>query len=416
MSPRRVIVVGGGPAGLTAAGRAAERGADVLLLEKMKRPGRKLLLTGHGRCNLTNSDELADFMHAFGSGGKFLRQALDEFSAPDLIALMGTLGVATMTAPNGRVYPESERSLDVLDALLRWVRRKKVTIQPESPVSRLLVTGSQTAGVLAEKEYGADAVVLATGGMSYPGTGSTGDGYRLLRQVGHTIVRVRPSLVSLTTAGRTAGRLQGISLTGVRATATFADHSHLARTGDLLFTHFGLTGPVILSLSRQLVPKLEAGETVHLSLDLAPARDHGELDRHLQRQIANHPRQLIKSLLAEYVPGKGAEIACAWLNLEPNKPRHQLTASERKHIRLWLKDFTFDITGHRGFDDAVVTAGGVSLKEIDPRTLMSRKVSGLFVAGELLDLDGDTGGYNLQAAFSTGWLAGQSAAEFTPQS
>ncbi|MCP4538673.1 MAG: NAD(P)/FAD-dependent oxidoreductase [Chloroflexi bacterium] len=411
MANRRVIVVGGGASGLMAAGQAAELGAETLLLEKMQRPGRKLRITGKGRCNLTNMAPLREFIAHFGSDGRFLRQAFSRFFADDLVAFFAGLGVRTVTERGGRVFPVSDRAQDVVDALLRWSSAYGVTLRTGSPVSQLLVEEGRVAGVSSgDRLYRADAVIIATGGASYPGTGSTGDGYRLAESVGHTVVPIRPALVPLETAGDVAPRLQGLSLRNVAVRLWVDGKKQTEAFGEMLFTHFGVSGPIILSLSGRIVDALRQGQRVALSIDLKPALDEPKLDARLLRDLDAHGKRQFQTLLKDLLPSKLIPVCIDLTSISPHKVGHQITAKERKRLRAWLKDFRLDVTGHRPFAEAIITAGGVDVREIDPRTMASRLVDGLYFAGEVLDVDADTGGYNLQAAFSTGWLAGRSAA------
>ncbi len=428
MTGRQVIVVGGGAAGLMAAGQAAELGAETLLLEKMDRPGRKLRITGKGRCNLTNVVPLSEFITHFGPNGRFLRQAFSRFFVSDLVAFFEELGVRTVTERGGRVFPasgqacpepfvplragRSRRAQDVVDALVRWVGERGVTLRTQSPVERLLVEGGRVVGVQASRGrvYRADAVIVATGGASYPATGSTGDGYRLAESVGHTIVPIRPALVPLETAGGVAPRLQGLSLRNVTVRVWVNGKKQAKVFGEMLFTHFGLSGPIILSLSRQVVDALRLGQRVILSIDLKPALDERKLDARLLRDLDAHGKQQFRTWLKGLLPRKLIPVCIDLTGIVPEKAGHQITAQERKRLRMWLKDFRLEVTGYRPFTEAIITAGGVDTREVDPRTMASRLVEGLYFAGEVLDVDADTGGYNLQAAFSTGWVAGRSAA------
>jgi len=415
VTPRRVIVVGAGASGLMAAGQAAQMGASVLLLEKMDRPGRKLRITGKGRCNLTNVAPVSDFIAHFGPSGCFLRQAFYRFFTSDLLALFEELGVPTVTERGGRVFPVSQEARDVVDALVRWVREGGVQIQTRSSVERLLIEEERVVGVKTSTDptgrtYRADAVIVATGGASYPATGSTGDGYRLAESVGHTLVPVRPALVPLETAGDVAPRLQGLSLRNVTAQIWIAGQEQAELFGEMLFTHFGVSGPIILSLSRQIVDALRQDRRVVLSIDLKPALDGDKLDARLLRDLDAHGKRHFRTLLKGLLPSKLIPVCIDLTGIPPHKEAHQITAQERERLRTWLKDFRLEVTGHRPFSEAIITAGGVETREVDPRTMASRLVEGLYFAGEVLDVDADTGGYNLQAAFSTGWLAGRSAA------
>jgi len=422
----QVIVVGGGAAGLMAAGQAAGLGAKTLLLEKMNRPGRKLRITGKGRCNLTNIAPLPAFLAHFGHNGRTLRQAFSQFFTSELVAFFQELGVRTVTERGGRVFPVSDQAQDVVDALVRWVTECGVTLHNRSPVDRLLVEGERVVGVQisqtskerrpAKRAYRADAVIIATGGASYPATGSTGDGYRLAGSVGHTLVPIRPALVPLETAGEIASRLQGLSLRNVTV-RVWADGKKRAEAfGEMLFTHFGVSGPIVLSQSKQVVDALRLGQRVTLSIDLKPALDERKLDARLLRDLDSYGKRQFRTLLKGLLPRLLIPVCVELTGIPPHKLGHQITAQERKRLRTWLKNFCLEVTGHRSFAEAIVTAGGVHTREIDPRTMASRLVEGLYFAGEVLDVDADTGGYNLQAAFSTGWLAGRSAACFAAQS
>jgi predicted Rossmann fold flavoprotein len=412
MSARRVIVVGAGAAGLMAAGQAAQAGAETLLLEKMDRPAKKLGISGNRRCNLTNIAPPAELVSHFGSGGRFLRPALALFGPRDLMAFFGDLGVRTVIRENGRVFPSSGRAEDVVDALAGWVAGRGVTLERRAAVEALVVReGAVTAvRIGARRVEKADAVVVATGGASYPATGSTGQGYKLAAALGHTIVPIRPALVPLETGGDTAGRLQGLALGGVSVRVIVDGKVRGRASGEMLFTHFGVSGPAVLSLSRQIVDALEAGHRVALSIDLKPEVDDRALDRMLAAELGARGRQLAAGWLKRLLPRTLAPISAEAANIRPDKPASQVTAEERKRLRLWLKDFRLEVARHRGFNEAMVTAGGVSTREVDPRTMASRLAKGLYFAGEVLDLDADTGGFNLQAAFSTGWVAGRAAA------
>lgn len=415
MPEYQVIVVGAGAAGLMAAGQAVEQGAATLLLEKMDRPGRKLRITGKGRCNLTNVAPLAEFITRFGPNGRFLRHAFSRFFAPDLIAFFEELGVKTVTERGGRVFPASGQSQDVVDALAHWVIKRGATLKTRSPVKRLLIEGERVVGVqvshgATQRAYRAAAVVIATGGASYPATGSTGDGYRLAASVGHTIVPIRPALVPLETAGDVAPRLQGLSLRNVAVRLLVDGRRQADAFGEMLFTHFGVSGPMILYLSKEAVDALRAGQSVALSIDLKPALDEPTLDARLRRDLDEHGKQQFRNLLKRLLPSKMIPVCIAQTGIPPDKAGHQITAQERKRLLRWLKDLRLDVTGHRPFEEAIITAGGVDVREVDPRTMASRLIKGLYFAGEVLDIDANTGGFNLQAAFSTGWVAGRAAA------
>ncbi len=428
MLRRQVIVIGAGPAGLMAAGTAAEMGASVLLLEKMQYPGLKLRLTGKGRCNLTNTAPLPDFLAHFGPGGKFLNQAFSRFFSSDLIAFMKKLGVRTLTEADGRIFPASGEADEVADALVRWVVKSGVTLLTESPVKRLVVEGGKVVGVevscssshrgkvtspfyQSKGNYRADAVILACGGSSYPNTGSTGDGYRLAESVGHTILPVRPALVPVETAGDIAPKLQGVSLRDVKVRVLIDKKKQAEKTGELIFTHFGLSGPMILDLSRMIVDALFQNHNVIVSIDLIPDLDEQRTNELLQKRLIESGKQKIKTILREFLPNKLVLVCLDSNEIPLDRVGHQVTVAERNRLRSWLKNLEMEVTGFRSYSEAMVTAGGVNTKEVDPRTMESRLIRGLYFAGEVLDIDADTGGYNLQAAFSTGWMAGHAAVQ-----
>jgi hypothetical protein len=407
-----VIVIGGGPAGLMAAGQAAALGARTLLIEKMDQPGRKLLITGKGRCNLTNTAPLDEFISHFGSNGRFLHSAFHHFFTTELIDFLAEIGVPTVTERGGRVFPASSDAGEVVERLTDWLRRQEVRVWTGARVERLLVEEQNIAGVQISSGHRhlAPSAIVATGGASYPGTGSTGDGYRLAQAVGHTIVPIRPALVPLDTAGNTAARLEGLSLRNVCASLWLDGKQAASEFGEMLFTRLGVSGPIVLTLSGRAVDALHAGQRVHLSIDLKPALDDQQLDARLLRDLDAYGKRQFHTLLKNLLPHTLIAVCCDLTGIPAEKLAHQITAQERKRLRLWLKDFRLEVIGHRPLAAAIITAGGIDLREVNPRTLESRLVAGLYFAGEVLDLNADTGGYNLQAAFSTGWLAGRSAA------
>ncbi len=419
----RVIVVGAGAAGLMAAGRAAECGASVLLLEKMREAGRKLLVSGKERCNLTNAAPPERFIaRYYERKGRFLRNAFHRFFREELLTLLHRYGVETQVERGGRIFPASGRAADVRDALLRYAVEYGAEVRYRTEVRHLWTEGGRVVGVvLAEgARLRADAVILTTGGASWPGTGSTGDGYRMAQEVGHTLVPLRPALVPLTVAERRRARqLQGVSLRHVRCTflaiggegreRPIPPPAPLPPTGEMLFTHFGVSGPLILSASLAAVDALRAGKRVILTIDLKPGMRADQVRARLQREFERHPHRHLRRLLRGWVPGKLADVLDRLSGIAPQREVYTIRAAERERLVALLKDFRWEITGSLPLASAMVTAGGVSLKEVDPVRFASKVVPGLHLAGEVLDIAADTGGFNLQAAFTGGYLAGEAA-------
>lgn len=425
-----VIVIGAGAAGMMAAGQAAIAGARTVLLEKMDHPGRKLQLTGKGRCNLTNITALEDFIPHFGQNGRFLRSSFSKFFNQDLLDFLLQLGVQTQVERGGRVFPVSQDALEIVNALMDWNNRVGVEVCNANRVASLTVEEGRIMGVSSmprapkqkirsvatPTQWRTQSVIVATGGASYPGTGSTGDGYQLAESVGHSIIPIRPALVPLVTEGETAANLQGLSLRNAGVKLLINGVVEAEAFGEMLFTHFGLSGPVILTLSRTAVDGLRTGQSVQVSIDLKPALDQTRLDARLLRDLDAHGKRQFHSILKDLLPQKMISTCLVQVGIPGDKPAHQVTSEERKRLGAWLKDLRLDVSGHRSFRQAIITAGGIDIRQVDPRNMASKLIQGLFFAGEVLDLDADTGGYNLQAAFSTGWLAGVSAAEYAQSS
>lgn len=409
MNKRDVIVIGGGPAGLLAAGRVAELGKKVLVLEKMRQEGRKLLITGKGRCNITNDKPIREFITHVYPNGKFLRNAFSQFFSSDIIELLGKYGVESTLERGGRYFPASNQAADVLKALLTWCKENKVEIKCGSRVEELLVEDDAVKGVIVNgKKYLAESVVLATGGRSYPATGSNGEGYELAKKVGHTVQNVRPALVPLETEGDLAQKLQGLNLRNVKA-MVWSNGKKLGEDfGEMLFTHFGLSGPIILTLSRIVVEELQQKNKVEITIDLKPALDEQKLDNRLIRDLNEHGKKKVGNIFKFWLPSTMVPVFIEQLKLDPEKECHQVSAKERKQIRNMLKNMRFTVTKHRGYKEAIITAGGIATNEIYPKTMESKLAKGLYFAGEIIDVDAETGGYNLQIAYSTGWLAGNS--------
>lgn len=402
-----VIVVGAGPAGLIAAGRAAELGAKVLILEKMRTEGRKLLITGKGRCNVTNSAPISEFITHVFPNGRFLKNAFSQYFSEDILELLKRYKVDITLERGGRYFPTSQKAQDILQALLKWGNEQEVEIKCGYRVEKLLMEDGIITGVRANgKTFLASKVIVATGGKSYPATGSTGDGYELARQVGHKIEKPIPALVPVETKGSVAQTLQGLNLKNVSAVVWVDGKKAGEAFGEMLFTHFGLSGPIILTLSRIMVKALQDGKKVEVTVDLKPALDEQKLDKRLQRDLNEHGKKQLVNIFRNWLPASMIPVFIKELGLDAEKECHQVSGKERKQIRYMMKNMRFEVSHNRSFKEAIITAGGVVTKEITPKSMESKKVSGLYFAGEVIDLDAETGGYNLQIAYSTGWVAG----------
>ncbi|MBP2625617.1 MAG: hypothetical protein H6Q68_328 [Firmicutes bacterium] len=412
---KKIIVIGGGAAGMMAAISASQHGAQVTILEKMSVLGRKLSITGKGRCNITNVADKQTIIKNMPGNGSFIYSALYRFSNQDIIDFLHNHGVMTKVERGGRVFPVSDNAKEVVDAFRKAFKELNVEVVIGQAVKRIIMHNGRVTGVLAGNnvEYAADAVILATGGASYPATGSTGDGYRMGQMVGHTIVPLKPSLVPLEVGENWIGELQGLSLKNVVASVIFDGKKVADEFGEMLFTHYGLSGPIILSLSKKVAELLSGkpGQEVLLAINLKPALTAEVLDKRIQRDFEKFARKQLKNSLGELLPAKLINVIIDLAYLDPDKFVHQITKEERTRLLEQITNLTFTITGTRPVSEAIVTAGGIHVKEINPKTMESKLVEGLYFAGEVIDIDGYTGGFNLQAAFSTGYVAGQSAAE-----
>lgn len=408
-----VIVVGGGAAGMMAAIFAARNGQNVTLLEKNEKLGKKIFITGKGRCNITNASEIEDLFSAVISNPKFLYSGFYSFTNDQVIHFFEELGVATKIERGNRVFPVSDHSSDVIAALAREMQHLKVKVQLHCEVKELLINNErEIKGVrLANgKKMTADAVVVATGGISYPSTGSTGDGYRFARNCGHKVTELFPALVPMEVKEWYAKELQGLSLKNIEIHITDGKKKLYDEFGEMLFTHYGVTGPVILSASSIVGKTLEKKELV-LHIDLKPALTEEQLDKRLLREFeANHNKQF-KNAIDSLLPAKLRPVIIELSGIEEEKKVHEITKEERLNLLRLIKDFHMTLTGLRGYNEAIITKGGISVKEIDPGTMESKLIKNLYFAGEVLDLDAVTGGYNLQIAWSTGYLAGISAGQ-----
>jgi len=404
-----VIVVGGGAAGLMAAGIAAKSGARTLLLEKMSRPGRKLRITGKGRCNITNIAEQNDFIDHFGKTGNSLRQAFSQYFSQDVMIFFESLGIKLVTERGGRVFPVSGKAQDVVDAMVNWVTKQGCRTHCGAVVDGLIINEGKICGIKSGgKDIFAKSVILATGGASYPATGSTGDGYKLAAEAGHTIVPPRPALVPLETEERIVRDLAGLGLRNIQLRVFTDDKQTDEQFGELTFETYGVNGPVILTASGAIVDALQAKQKVILAIDLKPGLSEQKLEARILRDLEKRGREPMSSLLRGLMPKQLVRPCLRGCKIQGHRIGSSIRSNERRKLLKWLKEFRLTISGSRPLAEAIVTAGGVDTSEINPKTMESKLVEGLYIAGELLDVQADTGGYNLQAAFSTGWVAGKS--------
>jgi predicted Rossmann fold flavoprotein len=408
-----IIVIGAGAAGLMAAGQAAANGAKVILLEKNDQPGKKLLITGKGRCNITNTEEMPDFIKYLPGNGQFLYGVLNRFTNWDMISFLNDLGLETKVERGGRVFPVSDKAEDVVKALVKFCHSMGVEIQYNASLDEITTTDGHVGAVKLKdgRQLSCDTIILATGGASYPGTGSTGDGYRIAKGLGHTIIPLKPALVPLETTEDWVREMQGLSLKNVEASVIEKGKKTISEFGEMLFTHFGLSGPIILTLSRQVTGLLEKGEQVQISINLKPALSVEQLDARIQRDFTQFVKKQFCNSLFELLPKSMVPVIVKLSGINEVKPVHQITREERLRLAVLLQDLRVTVTKSRPLKEAIVTAGGVSVKEINPKTMESKVIKNLYLAGEVVDVDGYTGGFNLQAAFSMGYIAGISAAK-----
>lgn len=408
----KVAVVGGGAAGMMAAVFAARNENEVYLYEKNEKLGKKLFITGKGRCNLTNTADMEELFAAVVSNPKFLYSSFYSFTNEQTIAFFEELGVKTKVERGGRVFPVSDHSSDVIRGLERELNRLGVHIVLNTEVKELLAVNGSVRGVLlaSGKRTDADAVIVAAGGLSYPSTGSTGDGYRMAESCGHKITPLSPALVPMEVKEWYAKELMGLSLRNIGITITDGSKKLYQDFGEMLFTHYGVSGPVILSASSITGSRLKEKELT-LHIDLKPALTKEQLDKRVLREFeSNHNRQF-KNAVAGLFPAKLLPVMVDLSGIPEEKRVNEITKEERKKFTDLIKDFTMTLTGLRSYSEAIITRGGISVKEIDPGTMESKLIKGLFFAGEVLDLDAVTGGFNLQIAWSTGFLAGAHAGQ-----
>lgn len=403
---KHVIVIGGGPAGMMAAIKAGERGHRVTLIEKNDRLGRKLFITGKGRCNVTTNKDIEEIIKNIPGNGSFMYSALYTFSNLDLMSMIEKKGVKLKVERGDRVFPESDKSSDIIKCFEKYLEDSRVRVMLKTRVSDIIVADGSIKGVEIEGDriIDCDAVVLATGGKSYPLTGSTGEGYDFAERLGHTITGIKPTLVPLTLKEEWVKELMGLSLKNVELSVRYRNKKIYSDFGEMLFTHFGISGPLVLSASRKVVDCLP-GE-VEVFIDLKPALSEEDLDRRILRDFEGVKNKQFKNSLDELLPQKLIPVVIKLSSISEDKAVNSITREERMKLVKLLKGFRVTVRGTRPIEEGIVTRGGVKVKEVDPSTMESRLVEGLYIAGELLDVDAYTGGFNLQIAFSTGYVAG----------
>lgn len=422
----KVAVIGGGPAGMMAAISASKKGNEVYLIEKNGRLGKKLLITGKGRCNITSSLDIKDFIQNIAGNGKFLYSAFDNYTNNDIINFLKEHGVGVKEERGNRIFPVSDKSMDVLNAFENELKKKNVKIKLNTRVVGIDTENGRVESLTYENENGqlkkltADKIILATGGKTYSFTGSTGDGYEIAQKLGHTVTKIRPSLVPLTATGKSLNickDLQGLSLknVGIKLIDSTKNKVIYEDFGEMLFTHFGVSGPTILSASAHLlryknIDELLKNNKINLVIDFKPALQIEKLDARIQRDFAEEKNKEYKNSLNNLLPQKLINTIVELSQINPNKQVNEVTREERINLAKLLKNFTITISGFRPIEEGIVTSGGISIKEINPKTMESKIVEGLYFAGEVIDVDAYTGGFNLQIAYSTGYTAGSEEA------
>jgi len=405
-----VAVIGGGPAGMIAAGRAGEIGSRVVLIEKNKSLGTKLLITGKGRCNITNkANEPKEMIKRFGKNGKFLFSTFSKFGVDETINFFGNNSLKTKIERGNRVFPVSNKSQDVLGALIRYLKKFNIEIKTNSEVKRIVKKGNRIKKIVLVngEEIIADNFIICTGGKSYPITGSSGDGYRWAKKVGHTVLTPSPSLVPIIIKERYVKELEGLSLKNVEISIYKGEKKINSRFGEAIFTANGMSGPIILDMSKEIGKELPG--KIKLQIDFKPALDIVKLDKRIQRDFQKYSNKLFKNCLNELLPKKIIPIMIRLSKIDPNKKVNSITKEERRRLLYLLKEFSLEIKGLEGFRKAIITTGGIALNEIDQKTMKSKLIDNLYFAGEILNLDGPTGGYNLQICWTTGYVAGESS-------
>ncbi len=408
-----LAVIGGGPAGMMAGGHAGELGSQVVLLEKNSRLGLKLLITGKGRCNITNAeDDLKKLIQVYGSNGNFLHSAFNKFNNIDTIDFFESHGLPTKVERGNRVFPVSDHSADVLGILKKYLNKNKVEIRLNSPVKKIMLNKNKIEKIILEnnEEIVADNYLISTGGKSYPTTGSTGDAYKWLEKMGHTIVSPQPALTPILTKEKLVKKLEGLSLKNVEI-SLWNTKKLASYFGEALFTGNGLSGPIVLNLSKNILKYKQNG--LKIKIDFKPALDYPTLDKRIQKDFEEQKNKQFKNSLDKLLPKKLIPVIIGLSGIKENKKINEITKEERKKLIKLLKEFELTFLELEGWNKAIITTGGVSTKEIDPKTCKSKIINNLYLAGEILDIDGPTGGYNLQIAWSTGYLVGEAIKETT---
>lgn len=407
MENKKIVIIGAGASGLMAAARSAARGFDVTVVEKNNRPARKVMITGKGRCNVTNACfDINELISNVPRNPRFMYSAFSNFMPYDMIALLDELGVETKIERGNRVFPVSDKAVDIVDALVKYAKTSGAKIISET-VNGLDIEDKRVKAVLLEngERLECDAVAICTGGKSYPQTGSTGDGYALAKAAGHSVTPLKPSLVPLICSNNFVPDLQGLSLKNISIKLFDGDKQVYSDFGEMLFTHFGVSGPVVLSASAHMAnPKKKQYKLV---IDLKPALDEKTLDKRIQRDFEENKNRDFINSLSKLLPNKIIPTVVKLSRIEPSTKCNQITKEQRKNLVLLLKNFTVNISDFRPIEEAVVTSGGIDVKEIDPKTMKSKIIDNLYFAGEVIDVDAYTGGFNLQIAFSTGYVCGE---------
>lgn len=403
---RKIIIIGGGAAGLIASATAAKRGEDVTVIEKNSRPARKVMITGKGRCNVTNACfDLDDLINSVVTNKRFMYSAFSSFMPYDTIALIEEMGVPTKIERGNRVFPESDKAVDIVDALVKNAKQSGVkfvegTVTSFNTENNVIKSVNLADGTVVD----GDAFAICTGGLSYQSTGSTGDGYRLAESVGHSITDIEPALISLVASNGFVPKLQGLSLRNISIKLLDGEKEIYSDFGEMLFTHYGVSGPVILSASSHMTYPKE--HNYKIVIDLKPALDEQTLDKRIQRDFAENTNKDFINSLSKLLPNKLIPVIVKLSGIEPSEKVNQITKAQRQNLVHLLKNFTVNISDFRPINEAIITSGGVDVKEINPKTMGSKIIDNLFFAGEVIDVDAYTGGFNLQVAFSTGYLCG----------